>query len=409
MKKTYNIRLSEVQIEVYKNNARFKSVVAGRRTGKTVLAVSELNKVLLSRKNANGIYITSTYTQARKNFFNVYLEHTPKQVIKKIYRSSPQSIELINGSVVSLYGANNYDAIRGEGFDVAVLDEVADIPKEAWAEVIRPALSDREGSAFFIGTPKGKNNWFYDVHTDGIFIPFTYKTIDGGFVSVAEINEARKQLDERTFRQEYEATFETTEGLVIYNYSTKNHSNYTYNSNKKTVLCWDFNINPASCIINQEISTNVWCAVKEFYYPNTSTQVMIEVINEYLDKNGRPLDMEVTGDYSGHQRRSSAGSYTDWILIQQGFGVMIKVKQGRIKDRINALTSIILSSTNNIIQYINTTECKNLDKDLKKVTWSKNGIELDSQNGKIGHLLDALSYFATNYYPIKNEVTGSVY
>src|SRR5713101_5245430 len=70
------------------------------------------------------------------------------------------TIELVSGGTISLRGADNYDSLRGDGLDFLVLDEYASMNREAWTEVLRPALSDREGHALFIGTPHGRNHFF---------------------------------------------------------------------------------------------------------------------------------------------------------------------------------------------------------------------------------------------------------
>ena len=68
------------------------------------------------------------------------------------------SLTLINGSIIALRGSDNHDSLRGVGLDTLVLDEYADMAAEVWTEVLRPALSDKLGSALFIGTPAGFNH-----------------------------------------------------------------------------------------------------------------------------------------------------------------------------------------------------------------------------------------------------------
>ena len=61
---------------------------------------------------------------------------------------------------MGIRSADNPDTLRGEGLDLVIMDECAYMVKETWTEVIRPALSDKEGSALFISTPRGRN-WFW--------------------------------------------------------------------------------------------------------------------------------------------------------------------------------------------------------------------------------------------------------
>ena len=124
-------------------------------------------------------------------------------------------IELITGGTICLRGADNYNALRGDGLDFLVLDEYASIAKEAWPEVLRPALADKQGHALFIGTPRGYNH-FYDLYqsaqNQSNWAAFQFTTEEGGNVSAEELQGATHELDERTYRQEFQASFENLTG-----------------------------------------------------------------------------------------------------------------------------------------------------------------------------------------------------
>jgi hypothetical protein len=130
------------------------------------------------------------------------------------------TIELVSGGTISLRGADNYDALRGDGLDFIVLDEYASMAPAAWTEVLRPALADKQGGALFIGTPRGHNH-FYDLYEAAQNQPhwaaFQYTTEQGGNVTPEELEIATHELDERTFRQEFRASFENLGvGLAYY-------------------------------------------------------------------------------------------------------------------------------------------------------------------------------------------------
>ena len=121
------------------------------------------------------------------------------------------SIQLISGGTIALRGADNYDSLRGDGLDFLVLDEYASMAPEAWTQVLRPALSDREGGALFIGTPQGFNhlyNLFEQARGDNNWAAFQFTTEQGGNVPLEELQSAARELDERTYRQEFQASFE---------------------------------------------------------------------------------------------------------------------------------------------------------------------------------------------------------
>ena len=148
--------LSTAQQEIADDNHRFRVVVAGRRFGKTHLAIREL--CYYGRIPDREVwYIAPTYRQAKQIVWRK-LKHRLQDLrwIKKI-NESELSIILKNGSTIALKGADNADSLRGVGLDFMVMDEFADIDPEAWYETLRPTLSDKQGGALFIGTPKGLN------------------------------------------------------------------------------------------------------------------------------------------------------------------------------------------------------------------------------------------------------------
>ena len=120
-------------------------------------------------------------------------------------------------------------ALRGRSLSGVVLDEAAFMDPEVWFEVIRPSLADKQGWALFISTPDGTASWFYDLwcyaeEAEKDWKRWQFTTIDGDNVPPAEIEAARGQLDSRTFRQEFEASFENLSGLVAINFSDANIS-----------------------------------------------------------------------------------------------------------------------------------------------------------------------------------------
>ena len=116
-----------------------------------------------------------------------------------------------NGARIRLYGADNYDRMRGIYLDGCILDEAADFDPRAWPEVIRPALSDRRGWAVFIGTPKGRNDFFeiYDRATsDPAWFALKLRASETGILSADELEDNRKMMTPEQFEQEFECSFD---------------------------------------------------------------------------------------------------------------------------------------------------------------------------------------------------------
>jgi predicted phage terminase large subunit-like protein len=121
--------------------------------------------------------------------------------------------KLVNGSRISLKGADRPDTMRGVSLEYLVMDEYADMKPQVWEEVLRPALADRRGGALFIGTPKGRNH-FYDLFLyadkgeDESYKAWHFTSYDNETLSNEEIDLAKKSMSSYAFRQEFLASFE---------------------------------------------------------------------------------------------------------------------------------------------------------------------------------------------------------
>ena len=184
---------------------------------------------------------------------------TLKKLVPKMWIKSKNEtdlkIELINDSSIELKGTENAMALRGRSLSGVVLDEAAFMDAEVWFEVIRPALADKQGWALFISTPDGTASWFYDlwcfcaeIEADN-WKRWSFTTVDGGNVPAEEVEAARAQLDARTFRQEFEASFENLSGLVAVSFGDMNISTEAKDISVMPLLLGvDFNVDPMSGI-----------------------------------------------------------------------------------------------------------------------------------------------------------------
>ena len=255
------VQLTLPQSEIFMNQSRFRVCVAGRRFGKTFLSTGALLNAAVGGKNRNCWYVAPTYGSAKEIAWNMLIHTIPEEYVSKTNESSLM-IRLINGSVISLKGAEKPNNLRGRALDFVVLDEFADMRPEAWYEVIRPSLSDRQGSAMFIGTPKGRNH-FYDLWVKGMdsaegWSSFQYTTIEGGNVPESEIEAAKSDLDERTFNQEYQAQFVTYAGLIYYGFSRESSVLDMKDDNGTLHIGMDFNLDPMSAVICKTAENFCW-------------------------------------------------------------------------------------------------------------------------------------------------------
>ena len=191
---------------------RWSIIVAHRRAGKTVACINDLIREALRCKRPQGrfAYVAPYYAQAKDVAWS-YLKQFTAPIPGAEANESELRVDLPNGARVRLYGADNYDRMRGIYLDGVILDEMADMDSRAWSEVIRPALSDRQGWAVFIGTPKGPNS-FYDLwqaaQTNADWFSLMLKASQTGIISDEELADARLTMSPEQFKQEYECSFE---------------------------------------------------------------------------------------------------------------------------------------------------------------------------------------------------------
>ena len=214
------IILHRNQATVLESSSRFKVLAAGRRFGKTVLACIALFLSAIKVKNGTFWYVSPTYRQSKQIAWKILLRMIPAEYLIKKPNETELSFTFKNGTEICLKGADNMDSLRGSGLEGLVIDEFASIrySKSVWEEVLRPSLADKQGWCLFIGTPKGKDA-FYDLWNKGQrkeegYESWRFKTEDNPYIARSEIKEAREQLSDRFFRQEFEASFEDFTGLV---------------------------------------------------------------------------------------------------------------------------------------------------------------------------------------------------
>jgi hypothetical protein len=198
--------------DFHKRQQRWAIVVAHRRCGKTVACINDLivRASLEGKKDGRYAYVAPYYSQA-KNIAWDYLVRFAEPVLAKANQSELW-VELINGSRIRLFGADNPDALRGLYLDGIVLDEYADMRPRIWGEIVRPLLADRLGWAVFIGTPKG-HNAFWDLYNnaskDDRWYVKTLRASQTGLLPESELVDAAKSMSEDQYLQEFECDFES--------------------------------------------------------------------------------------------------------------------------------------------------------------------------------------------------------
>ena len=390
--------LNAGQREVSSSPARFRVVIAGRRWGKTHMACRELAR--FARHPDRRIwYIAPSYRMAKQ----IAWDHLKARLyslnwIAKV-NESDLSIKLVNGSQIALRGADNPDSLRGVFLDFCVFDEFAMIDEKAWTEVIRPALSDRQGSAMFISTPMGRN-WAFDLYNRGVdktehsWESFTYTTLDGGNVTEAEIESARTDMDERQFKQEYLASFETYEGVIYYNFSRANVVEAAAIP-RTVIIGMDFNVSPAVAVCMSRTADGLHIFDEIVMYSSNTDEMVTEINRRFGDRT-----IIVYPDPAGAQRKTSAGGRTDITILQQaGYQVKYKPQHPAVRDRINAVNALLCNASGQRRLFVDP-GCRKTIESLEKQTYKQDTLVPNKDDG-YDHMNDALGYAVEMLFPIK--------
>jgi len=405
--KTFIHTLHRAQSRIYEDNTRFKVVVAGRRFGKTTVSIQHLIKVATRKKNAQVWYVAPTYGMAREIVWTKLKMALPTQWVAKTHESLLK-ITLKNGSVISLKGADRPDTLRGVGLDYIVLDEFQDMRKGVWDEVLRPTLATTGGGALFIGTPKSFNH-FHKLYERGQsqrnrkkpeWKSWQYPTITSPFVPTAEVEQARQDLDPRTFRQEFEATFETMSGRVYYPFDREKHvGDYPFNPKLPIWIGQDFNIDPMSSVIIQPQPNGELWVVDELVLFNSNVTEVCDALEQRYWRYQKQI--EIFPDPAGNSRSHARGESALDIFRARGFTkIYYRKKHPFVQDRVNAVNAKLYSATGQITLRIDR-KCRNMIESFEQVIYKEGSTEIDKSLNK-EHIADALGYAIEYRFPTKD-------
>lgn len=397
------VSLHPGQSEIYHADSRFKVVVSGRRWGKTRLILAEILRA--ARKPRQLIwYVAPTYRMAKQIMWVDLMDAIPRAYIVKSNETAME-ITLVNKTRICLKGADKEDTLRGVGINFLAMDEMQDIRPEAWTVVLRPTLASTRGKAVFAGTPKAYNV-LYDLfqagqvkknRDRGSWMSWQFPTITSPFIPLSEIEAARADMDERSFRQEFEATFESMSGRVYYQFNRHEHvGEYPFNPQLPIWVGQDFNVNPmSSVILQQQPSGEIW-AVDEIYLPNSNTAAVCDELERRFWRQFKAITLYP--DPAGANRSSGRGESDLDIFRERGlWRIRYRRKHPPVADRINAVNRV-LRSADGIIRLKVNKSCRHLIESLEQTLYRKNSPEVDKTQG-IEHITDALGYAIEFQFP----------
>ncbi|MEN6336813.1 MAG: terminase family protein [Phycisphaerales bacterium] len=436
-KRWYPLRRHDGQRDLWTSPARFKIAACGRRSGKTELAKRYALKLAMGAQqfaDARYLFCGPTFMQAKRVFWKdvkaLIGRHNLAGESLRAISESELTIRLTSGAEVCVIGLDKPERAEGTPIDFAVIDEAADTREDAWTEHLRPGLSERGGRAWICSTPEGRN-WFFRLcekaqteqkdHPD-LWSFHCWPSSD--ILPPQEIEIAKAELDERTYRQEYEASFETASGRVFYPFDRAIHARHPipYNPELPLLIGFDFNVSPGTAVICQEIPPGVVCdphvsypctgVIDEVWIPDNSNtrRVCDYIIQSYGD---HPGIVTCFGDASGGARGTAKVQGSDWDLVraflEPTFGSRLKFRVPRKnpaeKVKVNTLNSRLLSADGTVHLLLARSMCPRLMLDFEGVVYTPDG-DIDKDADKwLTHLVDGLAYMLCETHPLVRHLT----
>ena len=421
-----NVKLHEKQKEVAIDKHRFRVVCAGRRWGKSVL--SQLIVLKWATEN-KGLYwiVSPTYRQGKQIHWRGLQQIVPQRWIEK-KNEVELSITLKNGSIIELKGAENPDALRGVKLRGLVIDEIASIRNWdwLWSEVLRPTLTDYEAPSLFISTPKGYNH-FYELYkrgrSDEVYKSWKFTSYDNPFINSEEIDNAKKELTENAFYQEYMADFRKYTGLVYKDFQREVHVIEPFNIPGEWSIYrgLDFgSTNPTACLwIAVDGDDNHYVASEHYATGQTidfhagifnANPLSPRTVSTHGDPSGAQWISEFAqrGIYITPANKETGTSSNSWVR----FGIekvseKLKCVPGRI-TQVRQQTSPSLGGEPGLYVF---SCCTNLIREFETYRWKEKSVtqaqdlnEPDVPEKANDHAMDALRYFVVSYSKLPDNL-----
>jgi len=340
-----------LQKDMHKELKRWNVLVMHRRFGKTVWAVNQLIKTTLTcpLPRPRTAFVAPTFAQAKRIAWD-YVKFYAGVIPGVQFNETELRADFPNGGRIMLLSAENPDALRGIYLDECVFDEFGMQNPRVWGEVVRPALSDRQGSACCLGTPAGHNHFFELLETaksqlaegSSDWYYKICKASDTGIVRPEELEAAQAQMTPEQYEQEYECSFTAA---IIGAYYGKLLSDADDNGRVTRVpydpaypvhTAWDLGINDSTAIWFAQVFRGGAVNVIDYY---ESSGVGLDHYADVLNRKDytygdhlAPHDIEVRELGSGKSRWETAYS------LGLRFRVIPKMK---VADGINAARMLI--------------------------------------------------------------------
>lgn len=428
-------RRTPPQKRISESKKRFNIAVWGRQSGKTTFGIDKiLYKPLQGRPGGIYWYILQTYSAAEVAFKR-FLRMVDNTALISKKNKSEKSVTLVNGAAVHFKSGKNYQDLRLETLDGAIIDEVRQQHKDLWPMIVRPMLSRRKGWCDFLSTTNGFDH-FKDIYDHALLHPDNWATFQAPSTEAfwwtpEEVEDARGTMSDDYFAQEILADFrEIGVGKAYKSHNSAIHGmlenpfairGMNWSPFLPLIIGLDFNVGLMVWTLAQKKGLD-WYFGDEIAIENTDTEQCTKVLIEKIQKHQALLSFTMpsvilVGDASGKARKTSAVGKTDYTIIETmlreakiPFENRTPSENPHVKDRVNCMNSALKSADGSIHCWYHPLRCKYFKRDLERVKWKQgtDGAFLDKSDPLATHASDAGSYPVALYSDVMRSNPGRI-
>lgn len=412
------LKLHRDQGLVHRSRSRFRVVVTGRRWGKTTLEKAET----LQEFGTKGLvwYVAPTFDMSRELMWEPLKAIVPRAWLVREPNETRMEMDTIWGCRFACKSAEHPDRLRGRGPRKFLCDEFQDWKdgKRTWEEVLLPSLLDNDGTAMIAGTPKSFNQ-LYDLFTKGQtgvkdWASWQFRTADAPHIDKALLAQWKTEMDPRSYRQEFEASFESLSGRAYYAFSRIEHVRpVVLQAGVPVAVSFDFNINPATATIGQGIGdeTRFWREVWVSHAGGEATRAAATAVKDKLKEAKWQGAIRIYGDPSGKSAKTTGPS--DHAILRESFpGATWCIPHAapHVRDRVAAVNARC-ETMDGKRHLVVDPSCVHLISDLEQVIFKDNGDLDKTTNPMLTHISDAGGYWVHQVWPVQKPrvSTGSMW
>jgi len=350
-----------------------------------------------------------TERQARRIAWEDFKALIPRSWVKRIYEGAAV-IRTIFGSELHVFGMDKAQRMEGTPWDWGVIDEASDQKPETFDRVVYPALADRNGGCDLIGVPKRngpgaktfKAKYEYALSgEDPDWAAFHWRSCE--ILPAETIRAALSTLDPKTYREQFDASFESAGGLIYYQFSREyNVRPCIYKPDLPLLIGQDFNVDPMCWVIAQSPAPYHLEVIDELFVRDCTTAIALNIL--YDRWKHHKAGFEFYGDAAGRQRRTSA-THSDYLLIlnddrfkELGRTVHYPRSNPSCADRYATVNAALCNAAGVRRLHIDP-KCKRLIDGLES-DYYKPGTREAEKVGDLTHMTDALGYLVMRKIPL---------